>query len=243
MTYNYVLAFGDSTTAGCELILNSEDWEQTKLLSFPNQLANKLGIPCINYAWPGGSNDRSLRLLPEALLTYPNSLVLFTYTSFDRTEFFTLDNSLPQVKNEGYAGLGICWNHIATSKHHQDLNNLYFNKFFQIPDNHNRYKMYNTLLMVQVLCQLYAKNFFQIFLYNNTILPPDYQQEIYNKIDKGKIYQFDFANDNANWKSNNQGFGSLQHWAIEKKYPFCPGGHIGQVAHDNFALELYNKVI
>ena len=41
MRYNYVLAFGDSTTAGCELIKDSEDWDATKLLSFPNQLANK----------------------------------------------------------------------------------------------------------------------------------------------------------------------------------------------------------
>ena len=240
MRYNYVLAFGDSTTAGCELIKDSEDWDATKLLSFPNQLANKLDIPCINYAWPGGSNDRSLRLLSEALLTYPNSLVLFTYTDFDRTEFFTLDKSLPQVKKEGYAGLGINWNSVPTVSKHQELNKLYFKYFFEDSSSYNRYKSYNTLLMVELLCKKYSSNFLQIFLYNKLFLPPDYQKEVYNAIDKKHIYQFDFSNDNISWKDNNNGFGSLANWARNKRYPFCPGGHIGQQAHNNFALELYN---
>jgi len=242
LTYDYVLAFGDSTTAGCELIPNSEDWDSTKLLSFPNQLANKLNIPCINFAWPGGSNDRSLRLLPEALLTYPNSLVLFTYTSFDRTEFFALNNSFPQVKREGYTGLGICWNIVQTVPQHQELNKLYLKYFFEDTSNHNRYKSYNMLLTVELLCKQYSANFLQIFLYDSLLLTPDYQKSVYEAIDQSHIYKFDFANDNITWRLNNNGFGSLAHWAKSKKYSFCPGGHIGQQAHDSFAMELYNIV-
>lgn len=242
MNYHSVLAFGDSTTAGCELIKDSIDWGETKKLSFPNQIANHLNIPCYNYAWPGGSNDRSLRLLPEALIEHPNSLVLFTYTSFDRTEIFTTVDYMPQVKNEGYTGLGACWSCVNTHNDHQKLNDLYLRNFYENPDSFNRYKLYNTMLMVQLLCEKYSQNYLQIFLYNHIFLSPDYQESVFSQIDKSHIYQFDFANDKISWRENNEGFGSLVLWAKVKKYPFCPGGHIGQEAHNNFAKELI-KVI
>jgi hypothetical protein len=241
MKYDYILAFGGSHTAGCELIPDSVDWDETKLLSFPNTLAKKLNIPCINYAWPGGSNDRSLRLLPEALLTHPNSLVLFGYVTFVRTEFFTLDKTMPQDK-DGYIGIGPGWSQIKTYEKHQRLNKLYYSEFYEDETNFNRYKQFNTMLSVQLLCQQYAKNYFQFFQDNTILFPPDYQQSVYDAIDKKHIYQFDFANDNISWKNNNSGFGSLTNWAKNKKYPFCPGSHIGQEAHDNFALELYSIV-
>lgn len=187
MTYSHVLAFGDSTTAGCELIQNSTDWDATKLLSFPNQLACKLRVPCINYAWPGGSNDRSLRLLPEALIMYPDSLVLFTYTSFDRTECFTLDGSMPQVTHEGYTGLGINWTKVKTIPTHSELNKLYLKHFFQDTEPYNRYKSYNMMLVVDLLCKTFSKNYLQIFLYNNLLGAPDYQKSVYDTIDKSYI--------------------------------------------------------
>ncbi len=241
MKFSQVLAFGDSTTAGCELIPGSEDWEASKKLSFPNKLADLLGLPCVNYAWPGGSNDRSLRLLPEALLKYPNSLVLFTYTSFDRNELFTLDPTFPQIRSEGYTGLGACWTIVDTNKQHQQLNRLYLENFCVDTAKYNRYREYNMLLTVQLLCQAYASNFLQIFLYNRTIMPPDFQQEVFNKIDTKHIYQFDYAQ-SVSWQENNVGYGSLNNWAANKGYKFCPGGHIGQEAHDQFTIELYNKI-
>ena len=125
--YDFVLSFGDSTVAGCELITDCVDSDATKPLSFSNQLADKLNIPCINYGWTGGSNDRSLRLLPEALLTYPNSLVLFNYTFPDRAEFFTLESDFPQVSNEGYTGFGIHWQ--SNNKKHRQLNKIYLEEF------------------------------------------------------------------------------------------------------------------
>ena len=241
MIYQQVLAFGDSTTAGCELIPGSEDWEATKELSFPNQLAKKLSIPCVNYAWPGGSNDRSLRLLPEALLQYPNSLVIFTYTSFDRTETFTLESDLPQVRKEGYTGLGACWSIVKTNTKHQQLNRLYLENFCTDASKHNRYREYNMMLTVQLLCKAYAANYFQIFLYNQTIDPPDFQQEVFEQLDSKHIFQFDHSQ-SISWRENNVGYGSLNNWAAKQGYKFCPGGHIGQQAHDQFTLELYNKL-
>jgi hypothetical protein len=237
--YDFVLSFGDSTVAGCELITDCVDSDTTKPLSFSNQLANKLNIPCVNYGWTGGSNDRSLRLLPEALLTYPNSLVLFNYTYPDRTEFFTLNAEFPQVKSEGYTGVGIHWQ--SSNKQHQQLNEIYLKEFYEITDNHNRYKFYNTMITVEALCQKYARDFLHVFLYPELLLPPDYQQILYDAIDKSKIYKFDSAQIDNNWQKNNQGYGSLEYWAKMNGDPFAPGRHITQPSHDKFATELYGK--
>lgn len=241
MSYDYVIAFGGSHVAGCELITGSNDWDETKKLSFPNTLANKLNVPCINVSWPGGSNDRSLRLLPELLLSHKNSLVLFGHTIYDRTEFFTLDNSLPQNQEDGYYALGIGWAQVKTNARHQYLNKLYYTEFYEDPSNYNRYKLYNTILSVQLICDKFAKNYMQFFQDDSILLSPVYQKDVYEAIDKSKIHQFDFANDNISWENNNEGFGSLVHWAKMKNYEFCTGGHIGQEAHNNFALELYRK--
>jgi hypothetical protein len=239
MTFDSIIAFGDSTTAGCELIPKCIDWDKTKKLSFPNILADTLKIPCYNYAWPGGSNDRSLRLLPEALLSHPNSLVLFTYTSFDRTEFFTTNEHFPQ-DHTGYYGVGINWDLINTIKQHKDLNQFYLKNLYEDTAKYNRYKIFNTMLLAQLLCEKYSKRYFQIFLYDSLLLSPNFQNSVFEELDKEKIYKFDYGNDSISWKDNNEGFGSLRHWAKMKGYSFCPGGHIGQDAHTNFAMELYN---
>jgi hypothetical protein len=103
--YKSILAFGDSFFAGCELL---ENWEHnhefvsihqadqyTKKLAFPQLLANKLDIPCYNYAMSGGSNARSMRNLFQAIQehqsTISDSLILFGYTSTDRYEFYDHD--------------------------------------------------------------------------------------------------------------------------------------------------------
>lgn len=242
--YNSILAFGDSTTAGCELILGSVDWKATKKLSFSNILADKLGIPCYNYAWPGGSNDRSLRLLPEIILEHPNSLVLFTYTSFDRTEFFipnlTTNNDIPDSGDQ-YCPIGINWVRVNTHQRHKDLNTWYLENLHHSRTGFNNYKEYNMLLTVQLICEKYAANYLQIFLYPGLINPPNFQSSIFKAIDKNRIYKFDTAND-FHWTDNNNGFGNLSQWASWHKYEFCPGGHIGQRAHHAFATELHQKI-
>jgi hypothetical protein len=241
MKYRSVISFGDSTTAGCELIPNSVDWAATRKLSFPNKLADKLNIPCYNYAWPGGSNDRSLRLLPEILLEHPDSLVLFTYTFFDRTEFFIpnfKENNRYPDKNDQYLPVGINWLQVDTASRHKNLNILYLKNFHHSRLGFNNYKEYNMLLTVQLFCEKYSLNYLQIFLYPELISPPDFQSKSFDTIDKTHIYKFDTAND-FSWETNNAGFGNLQQWAHWHGYNFCPGGHIGQDAHNNFANNLY----
>jgi hypothetical protein len=241
MTYESVIAFGDSTTSGCELITDSIDWDATKQLSFPNTLANKLKIPCYNYAWPGGSNDRSIRLLPEKLLDHPNSLVIFTYTSFDRTEFFIPDNNNSPDAGDQYQPFGVNWLSVESAKKHQTLNELYLKNFYNSRLGFNQYKEYNMLLAVQLLCEKFAKNYLQIFLYPHLIDSPNFQIKVFEAIDKSHIYQFDTAHD-FSWNTNNEGFGNLQDWAGWHGYGFCSGGHISQQAHDVFAEELYKKI-
>jgi len=242
MNFESIIAFGDSTTAGCELINGSVNWEETKKLSFPNTLAKKYSVPCFNYSMPGGSNDRSLRLLPEKLLEHPRSLVLFCYTSFDRSEFFLpkeYGDSIDPDFGDQYTPVGINWSSVKTNKAHQYINTLYLRNLFASRSGYNNYKEYNSLLTVQLFCEKFASYYLQIFLYPNLISPPDFQLSVYNTIQKNNIFQFDTAND-FSWKTNNQGFGNLNDWAHWHNFKFCPGGHIGQEAHDNFALSMYN---
>ena len=247
MNYSHVLCFGDSTPSGMELIhpfdpTTLAGWSCTKQLRYPNQLSNMLGIPCINLAEVGYNNDRSLRLLPEALLTYPNSLVLFNYTYWNRTEFFTLNPKLPQLVSEGYVPLGTNQISAPGSDDHKHMNEMYLKYFYENPDGHNRYRQYNMILTVQLFCEQFSKNYLQIFPYNGLFLSPVYQEIVYNTIDKSHIYQFDHANDNISWDQNNEGFGSLEHWARSKKYAFGPMNHILHEAHNQFALDLYERV-
>ncbi|CAB4133679.1 hypothetical protein UFOVP257_401 [uncultured Caudovirales phage] len=267
MKYDYVLSFGDSTVAGTELIFQQtptflkerllplkhnldirkdadiqEDQLKEKELSFSNTLAKKFGIPCINFAIPAGSNDRNLRLLPEALLKYPNSLVLFNYSYADRSELFMPDSpAFFHTDSDDYIQLTPSFINGPSfdigSKKYQELIKTWITDFYNIPDNYNRFKTYNMLLTVELLCKHYAKNFTQIFLYDRILLEPNFQKETYSTIDKNYIFKFDIPDIPS---LQNKNFGSLQRWAETNKYPTCAGGHIGQKAHDEFANLLYD---
>lgn len=116
-----VLAFGDSHVAGCELasthtlndylqgkITLEEADAEGKKLAFPQILANKLNVPCENYALTGGSNDRSLRKLIDTI--EENCLVIFGYTSPDRTEFYYPDEGLFLGRDsDNFIQAGVQW--------------------------------------------------------------------------------------------------------------------------------------
>ena len=93
--FGCVLAFGDSHVAGCELIdLDSLRYRSliqadalTKPLAFPALLGQRLNLPVHNFAMTAGSNPRSLRKLCTELPCHHRPLVLFAYTSIDRSEF------------------------------------------------------------------------------------------------------------------------------------------------------------
>lgn len=242
MTFDTILCFGDSTAAGMDLIPECVDWEQTKKLSFAQKLADKLNINCINYAFPCYSNDRSLRLLPESVLKFPNSLVLFNYTSFNRTEVFTTNPRMPQIVEESYVPLGLNYVNNEANIEHKTLNDIYIKYFYEDTEPFNRYRTYNMLFTVQTICEKYAKNYFQIFLYDDLIHAPDYQKEIYDAIDKSHIIKFDFSHEGISNKHNNEGFGSLTHLNKMKGWPTGVTHHVMQQAHDELAEILYNLV-
>jgi hypothetical protein len=239
--YKQVLCFGDSISSGMDL-LQTTNWDETKKLSYPQLLADILGIPCVNASEPGYSNDRSMRLLPELLLKYPKSLVLFNYTNIDRTEFFTKDPDLPQLPIESYVPIGVNFIGNEANNKHMVLNNLYYKHFYEDTYNHNNYRVYNMLFIVQTLCEKYAEDYIQIFIFDKTMADPIYQEEIYNQIDKNHIYKFDFATENIKATDNNCGFGSLLHWNKSKNYPIGKTGHIMHNAHQEFAIMLSEKI-
>ena len=141
--YESVLAFGDSHVAGCELsdeyslqdyiskqITIEEADAPGKELAFPKIIADALNIPCYNYAMSGGSNSRSLRLLTRAIQEQPNSLVLFGYTSTDRSEMFYPEDSLGKDA-DNFLQLGLQWEGVFDNtvndfyiKHLYPYNNL-----------------------------------------------------------------------------------------------------------------------
>jgi hypothetical protein len=119
-----VLAFGDSHVAGCELnstysltdvlrgkVTLSELDESTKPLAFPQTVATRLDLPCYNFAMSGGSNARSIRKLIEAVDKYPDSVVLFGYTSTDRAEFYYPDDEFIVGRDDDlFVQVGMQWN-------------------------------------------------------------------------------------------------------------------------------------
>jgi hypothetical protein len=121
--FKSVLAFGDSHVAGCELSndISLSDYlsgqvtlEQAdapgRKLAFPAKVAEKLNIPCYNYALTGGSNARSLRKLISAVQEHPNSLVLFGWTCNDRHEFYYPDaGDFLGRDDDNYVQVGMQW--------------------------------------------------------------------------------------------------------------------------------------
>lgn len=251
--FDSVLVFGDSTAAGAELLLDSEPWATStmKKRSFGNQLAEELNVPCYNYSLAGGSNSRSLRLLPEALLEHPNSLVIFCYTYIHtRTEFFCEDYAIPEsFESGGPTDYTSYINFLANVPPNSPIGQVYNDmhhawvKYFVSPNQNkiSNYELYNLIFTVQTLCEKYASDFVHIMLYHLEIHPTAGQEIIWDHINKSKFFPFkNYHHLDEKSELDNCGYGSLFKWAEYSDYKFCSGGHIGQAAHDKFAEELYN---
>lgn len=116
MRYSQVLAFGCSHVAGCELAAyRRQSWpdydSECKPQSFSNLLADRMGLPCHNWAMSGGSNDRSLRILCRELALNPKpSLIVFGYTYTDRRECWWPDpGTWPARDSDLFLQLGSQW--------------------------------------------------------------------------------------------------------------------------------------
>ncbi len=217
--FTAVLAFGDSHVAGCELSnrYSFEDYSSGKVsleeadapgkeLSFPKLVADKLNIPCYNYAMTGGSNQRSLRLLIDAVQKYPNSLVLFGYTCTDRTEFYYPDagNFLGRDKNN-FIQVGMQWEGKIKGKMDHPINDLYIKEILR-PYNNLKEMMF----IVDNICTGWASDFKHIPLF------PDEIPDVDN------IFNFD-------------GYGNYLDWCDSKKFKKLPFHHYEQEAHDELA--------
>jgi len=218
-----VLAFGDSHVAGCELLgqelvndyikgkLSLEDMDrQTKPFAFPKLVADELSIPCYNYALSGGSNARSLRLLPQALADHPDSLVLFFYTEPHRTELYYPDVGNFYARDDlNYIQLGIQW---SGDQFRNNLKNHPINKHFV--ENMLRVNpsgVENTLFYVDQTCKNLSADYIHIFGFKDIF-------DTIENIDRDKIIFEDFNS-----------------WCLKQGYKKLPLGHYNQEAHESFA--------
>jgi hypothetical protein len=134
--------------------------EAGKNLSFPKIIAEHLNIPCYNYAMSGGSNARSLRLLIQSVQLHPNSLVLFGYTSTDRSEVYYPPGGLG-CDRDNFLQLGVQWNGVFSNT----INDSY------IKNLHPRNNLPDLMFCVDNICSGYASNFWHLPLFDETIPP------------------------------------------------------------------------
>ena len=218
MNFDSIVAFGDSHVAGAEL--DGPQSTDVKDQAFPAILGKRWNVPVYNYSWSGGSNDRSLRLLPEKLLQHPNSLVIFFYTDFSRNEYVTpdLDDTLA-TDDTGYSPLGVCWDHDCIAATTRNLSNSYYKNFYHDTLHYNNYREYNTILTVQLFCEKYARDHVQIFGFPRCLNAHTENQSILLKeIDFDKILKFP----GNTWSDEgwNMGHGHLLEWVKKENIPF-----------------------
>jgi len=172
-TIKSVLAFGDSTTSGLELhyplnVFKSRAYLKEnvsieeldtpgKLLTYPQKVADKLNVPCYNFAMSGGSNQRSIRLLVDALQKYPDSLVLFSWGRPDLVEIYKPDGGVG-CDSDNYLQAG-------TGNFDSDMNT----KWVEIYHYHNNLEQ--QMFIVDALCKIYSADFLQIPLYLKSTEP------------------------------------------------------------------------
>jgi hypothetical protein len=235
--FDSILAFGDSFVAGAEL--DGPTSSSVKDKAFPAILGRMLQIPVYNFGWSGGSNQRSVRILAETLLAYPNSLVLFFYTDHARNEYFRPDlpSHLPEDPT-GYSPLGPGWDHSSIDMDCRKLNRLYYENFYHDTTEYNNYREYNMLLQVQLICEKYSKDYVQIFGFPGSLNEKvNSQQSVLAAVDRSKILRFPgklWSNDG--W---NLGYGNLIEWVKESGYPtgYAHMLHEGHQALANLLLE------
>jgi hypothetical protein len=180
MNFDSVIAFGGSTVGGLELgpVKGSTYHE----LAFPQLVADYFKVPCYNYSWPGASNDRTSRLLPEKVLAHPNSLVLISWVDFSRSEFFYphCDSVVP-ADPSGYIQLYINLSEFlpkGSSHFVTETNDFFYKNIFWDPNHHNNYRHYNSLLQAQLICKKFSNCYIQIFELPNIILEYNINQRI-----------------------------------------------------------------
>jgi len=225
-SYKKILAFGDSHVAGCELSSATifEDYLAGKItledadnygkqLAFPNILGKLTDTLCENYALSGGSNQRSVRKLLEAI-DY-NCLILFGYTDCDRAEFYYPDDGMFLGRdNDLFVQTGIQWtgpieNLYDKSRMYHPFNQVYL-KYIHRP--------YNSIehFFKQVSCIAYAYSCDIIHLPMSTFIDQR---------------MFDF-----------EGQGNYLKWCESNGFTQMPLLHYGEDAHQRLAELLWKNI-
>lgn len=237
MDIRSIIALGDSHTAGCELgadmflkdyiegKISLEDIDrQTKHLAYPQYVADQLGVPCYNLSMSSGSNQRSFRLLPQALLDHPDSLVLFGYTDKNRTEFYYPDPGLFIGRdNSNYIQSGIQWyeknNGIISLARKTGMTHP-FNEFFVENILRCSGEDHSSVLNMMFYLQQACKNILHIFFFDNLY---DNLHPLNQLLDVNNILNFS--------GTSNSGYGQYQEWASNQGFNKLPAGHYDIRAH------------
>jgi|688.fasta_scaffold118613_2 hypothetical protein len=241
-----IIVFGDSHFAGAESIpgvdklidqyylsqISIEEIDNIyKEYAFSSVLGKLLNIPVYNFAMSGGSNDRSLRLLPNKLLEHPNSLVIFGWTHSDRTEIYYPKDSFVFARDKDlYLQLGMQWYQDSRFKNQLPINNIYVEEFLQIENNNNE-KILNQMFYVDSVCKNYASEYIQI-LGSNNLISSNYKNML--DIVGKKILKID--------NDQNQGYGSYYQFCLDRNYKRQPFGHFDKIAQENFAHYVFNNL-
>ena len=246
MKYKSIIALGDSHVAGCELVednlisqylsgkISLEEMDNaTKPYAYPQYVADKLSIPCYNYSLSGGSNERSLRILPEAIAEHPDSLVLFGYTAQNRREFYYDDaGKVLGRDSSNYLQAGVQWyNNGATDVAKQHGITHPFNNYFVEEMLRWNQGDHTSILNAMCYAQGIAFDIVHIFLFRDLY---DSKNVINKIIDTSKILDFDC--------NCNDGYGNYQLWANNKGFTKLPMGHYGIEAHQQLGDMILNHL-
>ena len=216
MNFESVIAFGASTVAGLEL--GSDKDSVCHELSFPQLVANHFAVPCYNYSWQGASNDRTLRILPEKILTHPNSLVLISWIDFTRNEFFYPDcDKNVSADPSGFVQLSVG----NVPRFVTEINEFYYKNMYWDPTHYNNYRHYNSLLQAQLICKEFSNSYIQIFEQPNIILEYNNNQRIVlENINFSHVLKFPLKNQHYSAKGWNYGYGNFYEWCKLNKFSF-----------------------
>ena len=232
------MAFGDSHSAGAELLgselvskfisgsISAEEMDSfTKPYSYPNLVAENLGIPCYNYSMSGSSNARSIRLLPKALADHPDSLVLFTYTESHRSEIYFPDRGkFLSRDSDNYLQIGIQWEFDAVKqgKFPNPVNTYFVEKMLRV--KHDYSVTENNVFYVDQACKNLALDHLHIFGHG----------ESWGTLTNDRILDMNLF--------SNGGYGDFQSWCRAQGYKSTAMDHYPKQAHKNFADFIINAL-
>jgi hypothetical protein len=247
MKFDSILVFGDSHTAGWEVSPDSDKIykqyfdkkiplehqdEYTKEYVFSSVLGKMCNVPVYNFSVCSGSNDRSLRLLPRKLMEYPNSLVIFGYTSPDRTEFYYPEPDWYQFRDKDlYAQVKIEYPDFNNKITQSTLNSLYTKEFLFV-DNKDDTKIVNQIFYVDNVCKKYAYNVIHVLISEQLLTGKN--KDIFNEV-SSNIFPFNSTQDNL-------GYGSYFTHYLSKKFSLGKWKHFGKDAHQDFAEILFKYI-